>query len=203
MDASRLPKLPKFIGDLSEADAHILVRYAAGAHSILEFGVGGSTQLLAQAMPHDAAFLAVDTDPAWIARTERNLGKLGVRERCTFKTYEEWSASPLGVYDLIFVDGIDHLRRPFALDTWTRLVTGGAMLFHDTRRPGDVANALAVVQQYFPEVRDVHLNQHSSNITAIVKKTSETYVNWSHVEGKPGWRYGYDPENIPESYWSE
>ena len=40
-----------FVGDLSIQDAKVLLDYASKAQRILEFGVGGSTQIFAQCNP--------------------------------------------------------------------------------------------------------------------------------------------------------
>jgi predicted O-methyltransferase YrrM len=201
----------KFVGDLSRADAELLERYASRAGRVLEFGVGGSTQIIAQSLPPGAVFVSLDTDPAWIAVTRERLGKLGVADRCRFVAHDEgWRAAVIGdppgaaTFDLIFDDGIDELRRPFALESWPLLQPGGFMLFHDTRRFGDLVNVAWVMQTYFTEVEDVYVNQRvdgvSTNISVIKKKAAEPYVNWNHTENKPLWMYGgFGP--VPEEFW--
>jgi predicted O-methyltransferase YrrM len=200
--------MKKFVGDLSREDAELLERYASTARRVLEFGVGGSTQIIAQSVPAGATFVSLDTDPAWIAVTRDRLGKLGVADRCRFLPHDEaWlpavtAASPS--FDLIFDDGVDHLRRPFALESWPLLEPGGFMLFHDTRRFGDVVNVAWVMQTYFTEVEDVYVNQRvggvASNVSIIKKKVAEPYVNWNQSEDKPLWMYGgFGP--IPEEFW--
>jgi predicted O-methyltransferase YrrM len=199
--------MKKFVGDLSLEDAELLERYVARAKAVLEFGVGGSTQVIAQSIPEGAKFASIDTDASWIEITRERLGKLGVQDRCHFLTYDGWmpgamSVSPL--FDIIFDDGVDHLRRPFALESWVLLEPGGYMLFHDTRRFGDFVNVAWVMQSFFEEVEEVYCNQRvngvSSNISAIKKKAREPYVNWNHSEGKPLWSYGgFGP--VPEDFW--
>ena len=222
----------RFVGDLSRTDAHLLARYASTAGVILEFGVGGSTQIFAQALSENGRVLAIDTDIEWIKTTRARLRRLGVpiAKRVTFLIADESAsairvgevldddddalalaladADPLDVFsadgvDLIFIDGIDHLRRGFALDAWNGLKDGGVMIFHDTRRPSDQANVLAVVAARYNEIRSVTLNEaidgESSNISVITKKTSEPYVNWNLAEERPPWRIGYGEP--PESFW--
>jgi|GEM_PF-2420014 len=199
--------MKKFVGDLSLQDAELLERYVTRAKAVLEFGVGGSTQIIAQSIPAGAKFASIDTDPSWIDVTRERLGKLGVQDRCHFLRYDGWmpgamSVSPL--FDIIFDDGVDHLRRAFALESWVLLEPGGFMLFHDTRRFGDFVNVAWVMQSYFEEVEEVYCNQRvdgvSSNISVIKKKAREPYVNWNHSEGKPLWTYGgFGP--VPEDFW--
>lgn len=201
--------MKKFVGDLSVQDAELIERYASRAKAVLEFGVGGSTQILAQSIPEGAKLVSIDTDPAWIDVTRVRLGKLGVQDRCRFLAYEGWMPGAMAVstrFDLIFDDGVDHLRRPFALESWPLLEPGGFMLFHDTRRFGDFVNVAWVIQSYFEEVEEVYCNQRvdgvSSNISVVKKKAREPYVNWNVSENKPLWTYGgFGP--VPEEFWDE
>jgi predicted O-methyltransferase YrrM len=199
--------MKKFIGDLSLADAELLERYATRARSVLEFGVGGSTQIIAQSIRTGAVFVSIDTDRAWIDLTQERLRKLGVDDRCRLLDYEGWMGAATAIsprFDLIFDDGIDALRRPFALESWSLLEPGGFMVFHDTRRFGDFVNVAWVAQSYFEEVEDVYYNQRvglvSSNMSVILKKAREPYEDWRKVEGKEPWRYGgLGP--VPEVFW--
>lgn len=196
----------KYIGDLSNRDAALLERYASNANAVLEFGVGGSTQIIAQALSPQASFTSLDTDPKWIEITRGHLSRLGVDDRCQIYPYESWMADPSPVsFDLIFNDGLNTLRRDFALWTFPLLAIGGVMLFHDTRRSRDVRYVLDVVETFFEEVEHVHMNERfqgvSSNITAVRKKTREPYVDWNLVESRPAWAYGLG--EVPETFWAK
>ena len=199
----------KYIGDLSSQDAALLERYARSATSVLEFGVGGSTQIIAQALSPQASFTSLDTDPKWIEITQSHLSRLGVNTRCQMLPYEAWIATrtqpPLASFDLIFNDGLNTLRRDFAVQSFPLLTVGGVLLFHDTRRSRDVRYVLDVVATFFEEVEHVHLNERfqgaSSNITAIRKKPREPYVDWNLAEGRPPWAYGLG--EVPEDFWSK
>jgi hypothetical protein len=60
------------------------------------------------------------------------------------------------------------------------------MLFHDTRRPADLENALIVANKFGAEVEFVELNSFNSNITILRKRESPlNYENWHEVEGLP------------------
>ena len=193
----------KFIGDLSSQDAQLLERYARNAKSVLEFGVGGSTQIIAQSLSTEATFTSLDTDTAWINRTQDALHRLGVGGRCNFMTYESWR--PTGQYDLVFDDGDDTLRASFALQAFQLLSIGGVILFHDTRRARDVRNVTKLIDQFFEEIDQVNFNESvdgvSSNITAVRRKNREPYVDWNIVEGRPAWAYGH--AQVPEDFWSK
>lgn len=195
----------KYIGDLSHVDASLLARYACNARTVLEFGAGGSTQIIAQALPRRASFLSLETDPVWITTTRNNLRRLGVAHRCELLLYDDWAPVDTELFDLIFDDGVRHLRLDFALRSFPLLKVGGVLLLHDTRRLRDVRNVLSVVEMFFEEIEQVQMNERidgtSSNITAVRKKAREPYVNWREAEGKPDWAYGSGV--IPDEFWSE
>lgn len=195
----------KYIGDLSREDAAILTCYASRAHSILEFGVGASTQIIAQVLPEDATFVSIDTEMKWIKQTRRYLERLGVADKAQLCDAATWTPADDQRFDLIFDDGYGPWRGEFAQRAWNWLTVGGTMLFHDTRRPQDVRNVLHLIAERFDEITVVHWNEAvdavSSNITAVVKKKREGYVNWNVVEGRPQWAIGYG--EVPESFWEE
>jgi len=174
----------KFTGDLSINDAELLEHYSRCSSDILEFGVGGSTQIFAQTAKKPG--LSLDTDLRWVKTTQNKIDELGVS--WNFKPLLEWE--PSGSYDLVFVDGNDAYRRRFAHQSFPLLRVGGHMIFHDTRRAMDIANVTSVIGLHFNEIDAVYFNQWHSNMTVIRKKTNEPYVNWHKVEGKPEWMYG-------------
>lgn len=179
----------KFIGDLSLQDADVLCCYGRQARRILEFGVGGSTQLFAQCKPE--LLYSVETDPEWVGLTRKRLDLISDKTNPVFFLYnsvDQIIKEP--IYDLIFVDGVDDMRLDFAIKTWNALKVGGVMLFHDTRRPQDFKNAAWVAQLFFNEISRMYINMPasngvSSNITILVKKQFEPYVNWNYAEDKP------------------
>lgn len=189
----------KYIGDLSRADASLLEHYASEAKRVLEFGVGGSTQIIAQSMRDGAEFFSLDTDPAWIALTQRTLKRLGVEQRVQMTAYDEWDPARLDNLDLIFDDGADLLRKDFAFRSFPALKVGGVMLWHDTRRSQDIQNVLDFIAHHFNQISSISLNESGSNITVVRKKTAEPYVDWNLVEQRPSWAIGYG--QVPEDFW--
>ena len=189
----------KFIGDISIQDADILLTTAKTSTNILEFGCGGSTQVFAQAR-QDLQIISVDTSTEWIDITRKNINKLSFPANVTFTTYTTTFDK---MFDLIFVDGVDDLRKDFAMNTWKYLNIGGSMIFHDTRRHMDMSNALEVVLAFHNEIKCVEINKSasngiSSNLTIIQKKAHEPYINWNLVEGKPSWAYnGLSAQDSP------
>lgn len=196
--------MKKYIGDISRQDAELLEHYASLSRSVLEFGVGASTQVIAQSIPAGATFVSLDTEDEWMARTADCLARLGVERRCRMTRYSEWPALP-DRFDLVFDDGKDALRREFAMRSFPMLVPGGAMLLHDTRRVEDVRNVTTLVETFFEEVEHVHLNKRvagvSSNITVVVKKKREPYVDWNAAEGRQAWAVGYG--RVPDEFWAK
>lgn len=182
-----------FVGDLSRADAELLAELGARANRILEFGAGGSTQILAQVAPPEATILSIETDSEWIKRTRANLHRLGA-ERVRFMSFVGWKSAPLDdvEFDLVFNDGARELRLAFAREAWPKLAVGGRMLFHDTRRQGDLLNVLEIMNEHFLEISEISLNLRGSNITQLIKKAPAPYQNWNVEEGRKPWEYGIE-----------
>lgn len=202
-------RVKKFVGLLSDEDAELLERYATQARRILEFGAGGSTHIMSQAAPADARIVTVESDPAWIARVRQDLAQLGMTDRrVRFVGYDVWTRAEdtRGPFDLIFVDGASDRRLDFATAAWPRLTVGGVMLFHDTRNlasPRHLDNAFATVRRFLYEVDELRLNEkwrgRPSNLTAIVKKHSAPWIDWTRQGDRPAWRFGRGA--VPPSFW--
>jgi len=190
----------KFIGDLSKYDASVLEKYGKWAQTILEFGMGGSTQILAQSLRDGHHLWSMDTDPVWISRTKTNLDTLKVQEdKYTLLDYNLSLEGTHGyMFDLIFDDGVDNERFPFGLCAFKRLKLGGWFLMHDTRRRGDMRNFLDLVMAYKDEISEVKINMNNSNISGFMRKVAEPYVDWNKAEKKEPWMYG---EAEPPSNW--
>ena len=186
-----------YVGDLSRRDAELLCALAKRAERILEFGAGASTQIFAAY--GRGGICCVETDPAWIVKTRRNLARLEIEHRVAFHRFDAFRLS--GSYDLVFVDGVDELRAHFAFLAWPALTVGGAMCFHDTRRTvphgfsktTDIQNALAVVERHSPEVDRMVLNQDDSNITVVVKRAPLLVEDWNVVERRTPKQIGLEP----------
>jgi hypothetical protein len=178
-----------YIGDLSKNDAAVLADAAKVATRILEFGVGGSTQIFARSAPPGATITSVETDAGWIAKTTAILRAMDLAHRVRFLDYESWrvglaTSSERETYDVILDDGIDTLREDFAVRAWPSLEIGGKLIFHDTRRPRDIANVLKFCFVHYVEIGSMALNVNSSNLTVLTKKAPEPYENWNFAEGR-------------------
>lgn len=63
------PPLLRYVGDLSRADAVCLAALAGRHRRVLEFGVGASTQIFAQAAGTGVTIVSLDRAAMWIERT--------------------------------------------------------------------------------------------------------------------------------------
>ena len=183
-----LNKKINFIGDLSKQDVAVLIKYTQKASNILEFGVGGSTQLVCKNKNKSAKFISVDTLQVWIDITLKNLQLLSIDPDVTFFLYDTWEQSIEGMtFDLIFDDGFEDLRIDFALKAWRYLNVGGSLLIHDTRTIKCVRYVELMLDNYYLEIYLLLVNTNNSNITVINKKAIEPYSNWNIDENKQPW----------------
>ena len=186
----------RFVGDLSIQDARILDQYAA-CNDVLEFGAGGSTQIFAQ---RAESVVSVETDPAWIERTQTNLAVIENAVPVRFVPYDLFTYNDS--YDVIFVDGIPSKRLDFAERAWSCLKPGGCMIFHDTRRFEYFKEAAWIMQLHFDEISRVDINKDESNMTVIGKRINPLpYENWNETEDKPRWAYGAEQRPEGEGLW--
>jgi hypothetical protein len=175
----------QFVGDLSREDAALLQNHALASVKILEFGAGGSTQIFAQCCPQ--LLVSVETSIHWLRLTGYRIDQFKKKTLPTFVKYGEY---PKTEYDLIFVDGLDHLRRDFAFQSWRHLSNDGCLIFHDTRRDPDIDIAATFIKFHWNEIDSVEVNKDNSNCTVITKKKYLPYENWQETEGKKDYEYG-------------
>lgn len=193
----------RYIGDLSAQDAALLSTLSQSALNVLEFGAGGSTQVIAQSVPRQGTLRSIETDASWIERTQTNLQRLGISHPVEFMSWKDWehSSPPPCPYDLVFDDGVDKLRIKFALRAWPMLRVGGKFLFHDTRRPKDYKNVTTFLNTFYLEVDCIQPNHLASNITVLTKKTPQAWEDWNVVERRARWEYGH--AEPPPELWGD
>ena len=188
-----------YIGDISKNDASVLARLASGALRILEFGPGASTQVMRHHASDETQMISTDHNQEWLDHQNGLLSEVGVKGVVQFVNYKSWRqvARSLAPYDLILDDGDDSLRFDFAIGAWDLLAVGGTLLFHDTRRYWephcDVQNVCRFIFTKWADIERVDINVDDSNLTAIVKGSRRSYVNWNEVEGRTAHQAGYDP----------
>lgn len=171
-----------FVGDLSKADAEVLADFATMSKDILEFGCGGSTQILAHFT--EGKVISLDTERVWMEKTAAHLARLKIEPgKCYILPYEGWIEKPDGMYDLVFNDGADSLRRYFGLAVWKHIKPGGWLLLHDQRRRPDWDTTAHIISEYWQEIGNVYYNYEDSNITCIQKRIKPAiYENWQETE---------------------
>lgn len=182
----------KYLGALSKFDAAVLEKYGKWAGKTLEFGMGGSTMILAQC---GTQLYSLETDPYWIERTRSNLIDLGVDFSKIRLLEYDLGLLDCGsqLFDLVFVDGLDEERFAFSLAAFQRLKLGGWIMFHDTRRKEDLRNMLDMMLVYHNEIGEVKMNMDHSNISGCTRKAPEPYYDWREAEGKTKWQDGLEP----------
>lgn len=189
-----------YIGDISKADAEVLAFLAEKSANILEFGCGASTQVIS-AYKGISLFTSIDTSEEWITKTQNNIDLILGGADTQFQSYDLFmqqlnNTTLSRQYDFVFDDGVDSLRRDFAIKIWPHIRVGGALAFHDTRRAHDFRNVLEVCAHYQNEIEEANFNFLHSNITILIKKEPEPYDNWQITENKQPWQLGYG--DIPE-----
>jgi len=173
-----------FIGDLSKSDAELLEQLARVSTRILEFGMGGSTQIFAQCCN---AVTSLDTSQKWLDRTKKILEQLPAHPTKLLRYGNKGTVS--GSFDLIFDDGHPMWRLDFARWAWPLLRTGGKLLVHDTR-VRHINVVCELLHEFKNEIESVEVNKDGSNITVITKKPREPYSNWNKDEEKEEWECG-------------
>lgn len=175
--------IDKAIGDLSKQDRKVLKAMAEKSRSILEVGVGASTQILT----HYARgkVVSYDTDQRWIERIRDVVfPQVGVEGECEFRLLD-YRMNIQGQYDFAFIDCAREYRLPSAFEAWKRITAGGSLSFHDTRRDRDIENTFRFLRSVFREVARIECNYEDSNITIIWKRPKPAkYVNWHKGQTK-------------------
>jgi hypothetical protein len=172
-----------FVGDLSVMDSFVLFELTESPNMrILEFGVGGSTQIFAQRQPKQ--LVSVETDPLWAKLV---INKIDNDFPNAFKPLIiGYTTTFFTMFDLIFVDGVDDKRLEFAINSWSSLHNSGVMVFHDTRRKFDFDQVLQFISHVGTEVLSAQFNYLDSNMTVLTKRSNKLlYENWNITEGLP------------------
>jgi len=187
------PESLRYVGDLSREDADLLARLAGEANRILEYGVGASTQVFAQAAKPQTEILSLDTEDYWIDRTRLLLDELVPEHRVQLQRFERLTVledSADGSFDLVFDDGHEDLRLEFGLAAWRLLRTGGKLVLHDTRRRGDMGNVLLLSARFFREIERIDLNPEGSSLSILHKCARKPYFDWNKQQDRAAWEMG-------------
>lgn len=191
-------------GDLSRADVAALVTLCRGC-DVAEFGVGGSTLLLARVAE---TLRCIDTDGLWRDRVNRRLAEMdGLRCRPEI-TLVEKTRDPAGVAglggscDVFFDDGWGEMRAPLLLEFWPYVRK--CAILHDTRLTY-AANAVVrflnrwepapeggvAVNHFLATLERIDWNYMESNCAVLWKRNAALHwENWNQTEAanhRLGW----------------
>jgi predicted O-methyltransferase YrrM len=176
-----------YIGDISRGDAKVLYGYASKSQNIVEFGCGGSTQVLAHSQ---ANVISIDTEQSWIDRTAENIRGLGLKMPtfCLWKNrHTVMSTLKENSIDMIFDDGNPPERKPFFDEIFKYVKVGGVLLGHDTRL--ESMWIYKAIHDHQNEITTVSINEDDSNITVITKGHPRQYKNWNAEENRENWEF--------------
>jgi len=195
-----------YIGDLSRKDAGIIQYYASRSKNILEFGVGGSSQIFAQCCDRDSQIISIDTNRKWIEFTKKILSEIK-KYRCIvdidFMIYNDFIKKEKKEFDLIFNDGLRRNRLDFVLKTWSNLKSdGGILMLHDTRKENYFKSACKIIETFYNEIDNVQMNVDNSNISIITKKSLQKYEDWNLIEKKEDWMKSAKIQERPNNWMS-
>jgi len=170
------PKTVKIQGDLSRSDVINLCRLCDGKR-VVEFGMGGSTLLLARCC---ATLDSYDTSEEWYNRITAKVSQIP-NKTCEPKlTLGEQVPEDIPSCDVLWIDGCDAHR-----GLWLEKFFDKAPLIivHDGRRPWDVSQVFEVVRPNFSRVKTLHINYDESNLLLIEKRLSPLeWENWNVTE---------------------
>ena len=160
-------------GDLSRADVIELVRLCRGKR-VVEFGMGGSTLILARCA---ASLASYETDRRWLDRTWKRMKK--ITDTCSF-SLDMWSGQLVDFGDALFVDGEAKHRA-----TWLREYAGefATVIVHDSRQPDDFSSAMQAMQSHFLQIESIDCHVNNSNLLVFhMRPEPLVYVNWNEAE---------------------
>ncbi|HYG84516.1 MAG TPA: hypothetical protein VD907_06610 [Verrucomicrobiae bacterium] len=153
----------------------------AQTHSlIVEFGSGGSTQILGHySQGHVTSY---ETNEYWISKTKKHLVSLNI-ENVYIKHFNSINDLSIPEHDLLFIDGFREMRISFAnkaLET-----NKGIIAFHDTRKRMYTEKIVPFVHLYWNKIRRIDVNYRDSNITLLhMREVPLAYEDWNKVEGR-------------------
>jgi hypothetical protein len=170
------PKTVTIQGDLSRADVVELCRICGGK-IVVEFGMGGSTLILARC----AAFLySYDTEDSWLSATKARIDSI---EDKTARVHLYSSPSiPAEVpeCDVLWVDGLFSQRAEWIRQHGKR---GKVVVVHDCRRYHDVIHALEGALSFWAWVERIDSCPGGSNLMVITRREKPMrYEDWNETE---------------------
>ncbi len=192
-------------GDLSRADTVVLTQLCRNKH-VIEYGVGGSTVLLAQVAK---SVLSYETKPVWAERAREQLAEVSNKTcepiiHIIGEKHDGSSVEGIGRQcDVLFSDGWAAMRGAFVVEFWPYI--RDCAITHDTR----ATYAANVVKHFFnsflptdksvniwghpysASLRTIEWNYMESNMCVLFKRNCELlWEDWKKTEAgnnRQGW----------------
>lgn len=181
------PRTCKIQGDLSRADVIVLHSLCQGKR-VVEFGMGGSTLLLARCASELDSYEPFEN---WYEATRKRIGqipdktaevrlhKMEAEKRADGRFNVRFPAS-VPDCDVMFVDGQHEIRGIWLADFFHK---AKRILVHDCRRAKDVQRAIEGFLQYFEWVDSVRFSVDGSNMMLIERRDRPLeWVDWNVTE---------------------
>lgn len=165
-------------GDLSRKDV-INLCLRCNDKNVVEFGMGGSTLLLARCC---RSLVSFDTSPEWYATTQHRMAQVPDRTCSPTLTLEEGIPRDIPECDVLWLDGRPDLRKVWLTKFWEKAST---VIVHDSRRLVDVSDVLDVITPHFESIKAIHINYDESNLLIVEKRDAPlVWENWNVTECK-------------------
>jgi predicted RNA methylase len=176
-------------GDISRADVVVLYEMARKVNGpILEFGVGGSTIILAAST--DGKVISVENELSWTNRTRNNLELYGLKHKVKFiqVDYKQKSSVPYKSLmdnkpELIYIDSLSNTRPDTFHAIFPLAAKGTEFLIHDCRNRGCTNMFMDIFKEHSNDIEFIYPCYRESNMFYIRKTYNERkYVNWNVEE---------------------
>lgn len=177
------PKSVIIQGDLSRRDAEVLIELCAGK-VVVEFGVGGSTLLIARIAK---SLYSYDTSQEWIDRIANRIDKMKEELSCTpCFNYTDGVADDIPQCDVLFIDGNGDDRFK-----WLKFFNKcNMMVWHDSL--GDTGNGPTIYyimsglfssRECVEYLDRADFHYKDSNMAIIYRRSTPIkYENWNITE---------------------
>ena len=163
--------------DLSRADVRVLYDFCRDK-SVVEFGCGGSTLLLARFCNKVVSY---DTSTAWINHTKKRL-ELEASHTCEeIHLCGKTAPDNLPTADVYFLDGHSQLRAEWLATVICRRLAK-TILVHDSRSPIMSSIATVLVHPIALSIRTVEYHYDNSNMLVVRIDDPVKYEDWNLTE---------------------
>lgn len=189
------PETVMIQGDLSRQDVVTLCAECDNK-KVVEFGMGGSTLLLARCA---SELVSCETHPNWFEVTHNRLKQIKDKTNNIELHKNIDSVNMNKMYDVVFVDGVDNMRLPFA----NKFINNTKkIIFHDSRRLNDFDLALQFMRTHYQRILEAKFHANNSNLIIITLNDHPVvWENWNETERRTNRVWPHDinhPETIKD-----